>query len=107
MSSENFLEGVPTRGNLATTFLVACLDIPKTIHKSFSLLEGETPLHEVFLNSLTPFRLQTVSYHISIPTSHTEEFAEPKMSVFNLYDGQRLLGELEHVLNESPMNQIH
>ena len=48
VSSENFLEGVATRGNLAAT-LVACLDIPKTIRKRFSLLEGETPLHEVLL----------------------------------------------------------
>ena len=48
VSSENFLEGVATRGNLAAT-LVACLDIPKTIHKRFSLLGGETPPHEVFL----------------------------------------------------------
>ena len=31
VSSENFLEGVATRGNLAPT-LVACLYIPKTIH---------------------------------------------------------------------------
>ena len=77
MSSENFLEGVATRGSLAAT-LVACLDIQKTIRKRISLLEGETPLHEVLLNSLTPLRLQTVSYHVSIPTSHTEEFVELK-----------------------------
>ena len=46
--SDNFLEGVANRGNLAAT-LVACLDIPKTIYKRFSLLEGETPLHEVYI----------------------------------------------------------
>ena len=48
VSSENFLEGVPTRGNLVAT-LVACLDIQKTIRKRFSLLEGEIPLNEVLL----------------------------------------------------------
>ena len=48
VSSEHFLEGVATSGNLAAT-LVACLDIPKTIRKRISLLEGETPLHEVLL----------------------------------------------------------
>ncbi|SVB04768.1 uncharacterized protein METZ01_LOCUS157622, partial [marine metagenome] len=48
VSSENFLEGVAHLGNLAAT-LVACLDIPKTIRKRFSLLEGEIPLNEVLL----------------------------------------------------------
>ena len=48
VSSENFLEGVSTRGNLAAT-LVACLDTPKTIRKRFSLLEGEIPTHEMLL----------------------------------------------------------
>ena len=48
VSSENFLEGVTARGNLAAT-LVACLDIPKTIRKRFILPEGETPIDEVLL----------------------------------------------------------
>ena len=46
--SDNFLEGVANRGNLAAT-LVACLDLSNTIGKRFSLLEGETPLQEALL----------------------------------------------------------
>ena len=50
VSKETFLEGVTTRDNLAAT-LVACLDLPNTVGKRFSLLEGETPIQEALSNS--------------------------------------------------------
>ncbi len=45
VSAECHLTGVTTRDNLAAA-LVGCLDIDSTIGKTFSLLEGETPLEE-------------------------------------------------------------
>ena len=50
VSSECHLSGITTRDNLAAA-LVACLDIEGTSGKTFSLLEGETPLEDA-LNSL-------------------------------------------------------
>ena len=47
--SELFLEGLTTRDNLAAT-LVSCLELPNTIGKRFSLLEGKTPIKEALLN---------------------------------------------------------
>ena len=49
VSKETFLEGVTTRDNLAAT-LVACLDLPNTVGKRFSLFEGETPIQEALSN---------------------------------------------------------
>jgi len=43
VSSDYHLSGTTSRDNLASA-LVACLDIENTIGKTFSLLEGETPL---------------------------------------------------------------
>jgi uncharacterized protein YbjT (DUF2867 family) len=45
VSPECFGAGNTSRDNLAAT-LVACLDEPHTIQKSFSLLEGDTPIPE-------------------------------------------------------------
>ena len=50
VSSEYHLSGTTTRDNLAFA-LVTCLDLENTIGKTFSLLEGETPL-DVALRSL-------------------------------------------------------
>ena len=45
VSAECHLSGITNRENLAAA-LVACLDIEETIGKTFSLLEGDTPLEE-------------------------------------------------------------
>ena len=45
VSADCHISGITTRDNLAAA-LVACLDIESTIGKTFSLLEGETPLEE-------------------------------------------------------------
>ena len=49
VQSELFLEGLTTRDNLAAS-LVSCLELPNTIGKRFSLLEGKTPIKEALLN---------------------------------------------------------
>ena len=49
VSSEIILQGPTTRDNLANT-LVSCLELPNTIGKRFSLLEGKTPLKEALSN---------------------------------------------------------
>ena len=48
VQSELFLEGLTTRDNLAAS-LVFCLDLPNTIGKHFSLIEGKTPIKEALL----------------------------------------------------------
>ena len=45
MSKDLHAQGRTSRENLATA-LVACLDLENTVGKSFSLLEGDTPLEE-------------------------------------------------------------
>ena len=45
VSSDCHLSGITTRDNLASA-LVACLDFENTISRTFSLLEGDTPLEE-------------------------------------------------------------
>ena len=45
VQSELFLEGLTTRDNLAAS-LVSCLELPNTIGKRFSLIEGKTPIKE-------------------------------------------------------------
>ena len=47
--SDLFLEGITTRDNLAAS-LVSCLELPNTIGKRFSLIEGKTPIKEALLN---------------------------------------------------------
>ena len=47
--SDLFLEGLTTRDNLAAS-LVSCLELPNTIGKRFSLIEGKTPIKEALLN---------------------------------------------------------
>ena len=47
--SDLFLEGLTTRDNLAAS-LVSCLELPNTIGKRFSLIEGKTPIKEELLN---------------------------------------------------------
>ena len=49
VQSELFLEGLTTRDNLAAS-LVSCLELPNTIGKRFSLIEGKTPIKEALLN---------------------------------------------------------
>ena len=49
VQSELFLEGLTTRDNLAAS-LVSCLELPNTIGKRFSLIEGKTPIKEELLN---------------------------------------------------------
>ena len=46
--SDLFLEGITTRDNLAAS-LVSCLELPNTIGKRFSLIEGKTPIKEALL----------------------------------------------------------
>ena len=48
VQSELFLEGLTTRDNLAAS-LVSCLELPNTIGKRFSLIEGKTPIKEALL----------------------------------------------------------
>ena len=48
VQSELFLEGLTTRDNLAAS-LVSCLELPNTIGKRFSLIEGKTPIEEALL----------------------------------------------------------
>ena len=48
VQSELFLEGLTTRDNLAAS-LVSCLELPNTIGKRFSLIEGKTPTKEALL----------------------------------------------------------
>ncbi len=45
VSDNHHASGLTSRDNLAAA-LVACLDLPNTIGKRFSLLEGETPIEE-------------------------------------------------------------
>jgi len=45
VSSDCHLAGITTRDNLAAA-LVACLDLDGTVGKTFSLLEGDTPLDD-------------------------------------------------------------
>ena len=47
--SDLFLEGITTRDNLAAS-LVSCIELPNTIGKRFSLIEGKTPIKEALLN---------------------------------------------------------
>ena len=49
VQSKLFLEGLTTRDNLAAS-LVSCLELPNTIGKRFSLIEGKTPIKEALLN---------------------------------------------------------
>ena len=49
VQSELFLEGLTNRDNLAAS-LVSCLELPNTIGKRFSLIEGKTPIKEALLN---------------------------------------------------------
>ena len=46
--SDLFLEGITTSDNLAAS-LVSCLELPNTIGKRFSLIEGKTPIKEALL----------------------------------------------------------
>ena len=48
VNSDLFLEGITTRDNLAAS-LVSCLELPNTIGKRFSLIEGKTPIKEALL----------------------------------------------------------
>ena len=48
VQSELFLEGLTTRDNLAAS-LVSSLELPNTIGKRFSLIEGKTPIKEALL----------------------------------------------------------
>ena len=48
VQSELFLEGLTSRDNLAAS-LVSCLELPNTIGKRFSLIEGKTPIKEALL----------------------------------------------------------
>ena len=48
VQSDLFLEGLTTRDNLAAS-LVSCLELPNTIGKRFSLIEGKTPIKEALL----------------------------------------------------------
>ena len=48
LSSEIFIEGITTRDNLAAS-LVSCLNLPNTIGKRFSHLEGMTPIKDALL----------------------------------------------------------
>jgi len=45
VSDDRHTSGVTSRDNLAAA-LVACLDLPNTVGKRFSLLEGDTPIEE-------------------------------------------------------------
>jgi len=45
VSADHLTSGLTSRDNLAAA-LVACLDLPNTVGKRFSLLEGDTPIEE-------------------------------------------------------------
>jgi len=87
VSSEIILQGPTTRDNLATT-LVSCLELPNTIGKRFSLLEGKTPIEEALSNSLPTILL------VSTPGFCQTSICGPSLEIL-----MELLGESTDALN--------